>query len=56
MLIEQTVRFVIEVAKDVGEERCKFFDQKEYDLIQKIYGSQSKFRTMGDQIVKNNID
>ncbi|MCG8538545.1 MAG: DUF1177 domain-containing protein [Clostridia bacterium] len=45
--IEMTGRFVIEVAKDFGEKRCKFYDEEEYELILKLYGDMKKFQTRG---------
>lgn len=45
--IEMTGRFVIEVAKDFGEKRCKFYDEEEYKLILKLYGDMKKFQTRG---------
>ena len=45
--IEQAARYVVEVAKEVGEGRCRFYDEEEYALLQRLYGSQARFRALG---------
>lgn len=45
--VEETVRFVIEVAKKFGNGECEFFDKDEFELITKKYGSKAHFRTLG---------
>ncbi len=45
--IEMTSRFAIEVAKDFGEKKCKFYDEEEFSLITKLYGDMKKFQTKG---------
>ncbi|MDK2919633.1 MAG: hypothetical protein PWQ37_2366 [Candidatus Petromonas sp.] len=47
--VEMTARFVVEVAKDFGEKKCKFYDEKEYELILKLYGDMKRFQTKGEQ-------
>ncbi|QZY56625.1 DUF1177 domain-containing protein [Crassaminicella profunda] len=49
MDIEMTARFAIEVAKDFGEKKCKFYDEEEYKLIHKLYGDMKRFQTRGVQ-------
>jgi hypothetical protein len=45
--IEACVRFVIEVAKDFGEAKAKFYDEAEWGLINQLYGSMAHLQTMG---------
>lgn len=45
--IDQVGRFVIEVAKSFTEKKITFFDEKEYAVIQKRYGSMKKLQTPG---------
>lgn len=45
--IEEVVRYSIEVAKRFGEDACAFYDAKEFDLIQDLYGSAKHAQTMG---------
>jgi hypothetical protein len=33
------VRFCLEVAKAFGEGKCSFYDEKEFRLLEKLYGS-----------------
>lgn len=47
--IEMAARYVIEVAKDFGEKKCKFYDEEEYKLILDLYGEMKRFQTRGDQ-------
>lgn len=47
--IEMTARFAIEVAKDFGEKKCKFYDEEEYELMLKLYGDMKRFQTKGVQ-------
>lgn len=47
--IEMTSRFILEVAKDFGEKKCDFYDEKEFGLIQKLYGNMERFQTKGVQ-------
>lgn len=37
--IEMAVRFCLEVAKAFGEGKCSFYDEKEFKLLKKLYGS-----------------
>lgn len=45
--IEEVVRYNIEVAKRFGEKTCAFFDEKEFQLIQDLYGSAKHAQTFG---------
>jgi len=45
--IECAVRFCIEVAKAFGEDKCRFYDDREFNLITKLYGSMSHLGMLG---------
>lgn len=45
--IEFAVRFCIEVAKAFGEGKCHFYDEEEFRLITKLYGSMRHLGTLG---------
>jgi hypothetical protein len=45
--IEQAARFAVEVAKDFGQNKCKFYSQKEFDLLLKLYGKMNHYQTSG---------
>lgn len=45
--IEMAARFCLEVAKAFGEGKCKFYDEEEFKLITKLYGSMKHLQTMG---------
>lgn len=47
--VEEAARFMIEVAKNFGRKKCKFYDEKEYALIQKLYGSMKHLQTLGNK-------
>ena len=42
--IEETARFVIEVAKSFGERKCRFYDIDEFNKIVKLYGSMKRLQ------------
>lgn len=42
--IEMAVRFCIEVAKAFGEGKCSFYDEKEFKLLKKLYGSMEHLK------------
>lgn len=44
--IDAVGRFVIEVAQRFGQNKCAFYDKKEYSLIVKKYGKLSKFQEL----------
>lgn len=46
--IEMAGRFVLEVAKDFGEDKCEFYNKEEFNRIVKLYGNLKKFQTMGE--------
>lgn len=45
--IELAVRFVIEVAKDFGEGKATFFNEKEFARLVELYGPMNHLQTMG---------
>lgn len=44
--IELAARFAIEVAKGFSRKTCKFYDEKEWNLITKLYGSMEHLKTV----------
>jgi len=44
--IELAARFALEVAKKFGRGNCKFFDEKEWEIITKLYGSMEHLKTL----------
>lgn len=42
--IEAAVRFVVEVAKAFGEEKCSFYNEKEFQKIISLYGSMEHLK------------
>jgi hypothetical protein len=45
--IELAARFALEVAKAFGRKACEFFDEKEFELITRLYGSMEHLKTLG---------
>ena len=45
--VEETARFVLEVAKAFCDGKCSFYDEAEFDLIVKKYGTMKHLQTMG---------
>jgi len=43
--IETTVRYVIEVAKYYGEDKCDIYDKEEFEKMNKLYGDMSILQT-----------
>lgn len=48
MDVEQVVRFVIEVAKVFGERKCNFYNEKEFNHLEKLYGKMTHLQTQGN--------
>jgi hypothetical protein len=46
--IALAVRYVVEVAKEVGAGRCRFFDPDEWRRIQRRYGPLTHLQTLGN--------
>ncbi|ASN07289.1 DUF1177 domain-containing protein [Virgibacillus necropolis] len=49
--VEQVVRFVIEVTKLFGENKCSFFDKKEFTHLESLYGKMTQLQTRGNEEV-----
>lgn len=45
--IASAVRFVLEVAKEFVQGKCKFYDEKEFAHLEKLYGKMTILQTMG---------
>lgn len=45
--VEMAGRFAVEVAKEYGIEKCSFYDEKEFELLLKLYGENKRFQTKG---------
>lgn len=45
--VEAAGRFAIEVAKDFGEGKCSFYDEKEFETLLRLYGDNKRFQTKG---------
>lgn len=45
--LEQTGRFVLEVAKEFGRGGCKLYDEAEFNHLLDLYGSLQHFQTLG---------
>lgn len=46
--VEESARFVLEVAKAFCEGKCSFFDQEEFAVLQEKYGKMNRLQTMGE--------
>lgn len=47
--VEEAGRYCIEVAKAFTGEKCNFYDEKEFDLIMRLYGSMKHLQTLGEE-------
>lgn len=45
--LEETARFVIEIAKAFGCGKCQFYDTEEFDKLVSKYGEMKQFQTLG---------
>ena len=45
--LEHAARFTVEVAKQFGQGDCKFFDEKEFERINRLYGNMHHIQTLG---------
>ncbi|WP_223593889.1 DUF1177 domain-containing protein [Neobacillus bataviensis] len=50
MDVEQVVRYVIEVAKLFGENKCSFYDEAEFARLEQLYGKMTHLQTKGNQV------
>lgn len=48
--IELAARFALEVAKSFGRGICTFYDEEEWGLIVKLYGSMEHLKTLGGNV------
>ena len=48
--MEEASRFCVEVAKDFGRKRFRFFDEEEFGKLVKMYGSMHHLQSMGNPI------
>jgi len=48
--MENTARFCLEVAKSFGEGGCKLYDEEEFRLIKKLYGSMKHLQSLGNSL------
>ncbi|KMY51838.1 DUF1177 domain-containing protein [Peribacillus loiseleuriae] len=47
--VEQVVRFVIEVAKGYGDNKCSFYNHEDFNLLESLYGKMDHLQTLGKQ-------
>ena len=47
--VEEAARFMLEVAKAFGRGKCQFYDEDEYERIQKLYGPMKHLQTLGQE-------
>ena len=47
--VEEAARFMLEVAKDFGRGNLKFYDEEEYERLQKLYGPMKHLQTLGKE-------
>ena len=46
--VEETARFVLEVAKAFCNKKCSFYDEDEFALLVNKYGTMEHFQTKGE--------
>ncbi len=47
--IEETARYMMEVAKSFGRGEVSFYDEKEYERLVKLYGRMDQLQTLGNE-------
>jgi len=45
--IESAARFAVETAKFYGAGKCRFYDEEQFQMLQKLYGSMAHLKTEG---------
>lgn len=45
--MEQAARFALEVAKSYGRGKCNFYNEDEFDILNKLYGNMHHIQTLG---------
>lgn len=48
--VENVVRFALEVAKVYGANKCSFYDEEQFTLIEQLYGKMKHLQTKGSQV------
>jgi hypothetical protein len=48
LALEAAARFCVEVAKEFGQNNCKFYDKGEFQRLINLYGSMKKLQTTGE--------
>src|SRR5699024_3791526 len=46
--VEQVVRYALEVGKLFGEDKCEFYDEKEFAHLEKLYGKMTHLQGFGE--------
>ena len=46
--VEEAARFMLEVAKNFGRGKCKFYDEAEFARLIKLYGNMKHLQTLGN--------
>ena len=47
MDVEAAARFAVEVAKDYGDGKIAFYNEKEFAHLIELYGTMNQFQTFG---------
>jgi hypothetical protein len=50
--MEEAARFILETAKAFGRGQCKFYDEAEFALLQKLYGKMNHLQTLGANLAQ----
>ncbi len=45
--VEEAARFMLEVAKEFGRGKCRFYDRLEYTRLVRLYGGMEQLQTLG---------
>ncbi|GLC88149.1 DUF1177 domain-containing protein [Lysinibacillus piscis] len=48
--VEEAVRFALEVAKAYGANKCAFYDEQQFTLMESLYGSMKHLQTKGMEV------
>ncbi|GIN64349.1 hypothetical protein J27TS8_43420 [Robertmurraya siralis] len=46
--VEEAVRYCIEVAKMFGQSKCNFYDEQEFNHLEKLYGKMTHLQSLGN--------
>ena len=47
--VEETARFLLEVAKNFGRGKCRFYEPEQFERMEQLYGSMKQLQTQGKQ-------